>query len=190
MITTKKDLKIFIKADCKRNLNKNTINWFSLRIRLFLKDEHAIAFHYLETLRHLEYYLNTRNLCILNKLSYAWYRFKHKRLSYKYNVSIAPNMVGEGFRIPHLVGGGIKVNCIKMGANCSCNLNTLIGNKGDQVNRAIIGDNVTIEPGAKIIGKVFIGNNVVIAPNAVVVKDVPDNAIVGGVPAKVIKIIE
>lgn len=34
---------------------------------------------------------------------------------------------------------------------------------------------------------VKIGNNVTIAPNAVVVKDVPDNAIVGGVPAKIIK---
>ena len=34
---------------------------------------------------------------------------------------------------------------------------------------------------------VKIGNNVTIAPNAVVVKDVPDNAVVGGVPAKIIK---
>lgn len=36
-------------------------------------------------------------------------------------------------------------------------------------------------------GGVKIGDNVTIAPNAVVVKDVPDNAIVAGVPAKVIK---
>lgn len=36
-------------------------------------------------------------------------------------------------------------------------------------------------------GGVKIGNNVTIAPNAVVVKDVPDNAVVGGVPAKIIK---
>lgn len=190
MINSKSDLKNYIEADCFRNLKRNHINWLTLSFLLFLKDEHAIAFHYLYILRHLEYYLNNQNLSIFYKLLYAWYRFKHKRLSSKYNVSIAPNMVGEGFRIPHLVGGGIKVNCIKMGAYCSCNLNTLIGNKGDQVNRAIIGNYVTIEPGAKIIGKVIIGNNVVIAPNAVVVKDVPDNAIVGGVPAKVIKIIE
>ena len=33
-----------------------------------------------------------------------------------------------------------------------------------------------------------IGNNVTIAPNAVVVKDVPDNAVVGGIPAKILKI--
>lgn len=41
--------------------------------------------------------------------------------------------------------------------------------------------------GCKVIGKIKIGNKVVVAPNAVVVKDVPDNAIVGGVPAKIIK---
>lgn len=47
-----------------------------------------------------------------------------------------------------------------------------------------IGGNVTILPG------VTIGNNVVIAAGAVVTKDVPDNCIAGGVPAKVIKEIE
>lgn len=47
-----------------------------------------------------------------------------------------------------------------------------------------IGGNVTILPG------VTIGNNVVVAAGAVVTKDVPDNCVVGGVPAKVIKEIE
>ena len=47
-----------------------------------------------------------------------------------------------------------------------------------------IGANVTILPG------VTIGNNVIVAAGAVVSKDVPDNVMVGGVPAKVIKQIE
>ena len=47
-----------------------------------------------------------------------------------------------------------------------------------------IGGNCTILPG------VTIGNNVVIAAGAVVTKDIPDNCVVGGVPAKVIKEIE
>jgi len=47
-----------------------------------------------------------------------------------------------------------------------------------------IGGNVTILPGVKI------GNNVVIAAGAVVTKDVPDNCVVGGIPAKKIKDIE
>lgn len=47
-----------------------------------------------------------------------------------------------------------------------------------------IGGNVTILPG------VTIGNNVVVAAGAVVNKDVPDNSLVGGVPAKIIKTLE
>lgn len=45
-----------------------------------------------------------------------------------------------------------------------------------------------IGAGSKIMGGVKIDNNVTIAPNAVVVKDVPDNAVVGGIPAKILKI--
>ena len=47
-----------------------------------------------------------------------------------------------------------------------------------------IGGNVTILPGVKI------GNNVVVAAGAVVTKDVPDNVVVGGVPARIIKEID
>lgn len=36
-------------------------------------------------------------------------------------------------------------------------------------------------------GGIFIGNNITVAPNAVVTHDVPDNCIVAGVPAKIIK---
>ena len=47
-----------------------------------------------------------------------------------------------------------------------------------------------MERAPKYWGGVKIGNNVTIAPNAVVVKDVPDNVVVGGVPAKILKIKE
>ena len=47
-----------------------------------------------------------------------------------------------------------------------------------------IGGNVTILPG------VTIGNNVIVAAGAVVTKDIPDNCVVGGVPATLIKILE
>ena len=50
-----------------------------------------------------------------------------------------------------------------------------------------IGNDVWIGMGAKILPGVTIGNNVVVAAGAVVNKDVPDNSIVAGVPAKVIR---
>ena len=53
-----------------------------------------------------------------------------------------------------------------------------------------IGNDVWIGGNATILPGVTIGNNVVIAAGAVVTKDVPDNTLIGGVPAKVIKTIE
>ena len=59
-----------------------------------------------------------------------------------------------------------------------------------RVENTKIGNNVFIGAGAIILPGVTIGNNVVIAAGAVVTKDVPDNCVVGGVPAKIIKEIE
>lgn len=51
----------------------------------------------------------------------------------------------------------------------------------------IIGDYVTIFPGAKIFGGIKIGNHVTIGANAVVNCDIPDYAVVVGIPAKIVK---
>lgn len=50
-----------------------------------------------------------------------------------------------------------------------------------------IGDNCYISTGVIIWGTVSIGYNVTIAAGAVVTKDIPNNCVVGGVPAKIIK---
>jgi len=50
----------------------------------------------------------------------------------------------------------------------------------------IIGHSVYIGPGVKIFGKIVIGNNVAIGTNAAFPKSIDDNAVVGGIPAKVI----
>lgn len=50
-----------------------------------------------------------------------------------------------------------------------------------------IGDNVWIGEKVAILGNVSVGNNVIIGANAVVTKSIPDNVIVAGVPAKIIK---
>ena len=51
-----------------------------------------------------------------------------------------------------------------------------------------IGDDVVIGSGAQIIGPIKVGNNARIAANAVVVKDVPENATMVGIPAKAVKL--
>ncbi len=52
---------------------------------------------------------------------------------------------------------------------------------------AEIGDNVILGSGCKIIGGIKIGSNVFVGANAVVTHDVPDNCVVAGVPARIIK---
>ena len=51
-----------------------------------------------------------------------------------------------------------------------------------------IGNDVVIGSGAQIIGPIKVGNNARIAANAVVVKDVPENSTMVGIPAKAVKL--
>lgn len=61
-------------------------------------------------------------------------------------------------------------------------------NKGSEYAKPIIiGNNVWIGGGVQILSGVTVGNNSVVAAGAVVTKNVPDNSVVAGVPAKVIK---
>lgn len=63
----------------------------------------------------------------------------------------------------------------------------IIRNQDAQIGEVIIGNDVWIGAGAKILKNVHIGDGAIIGANAVVTKDVPPNAIAVGIPAKVIK---
>lgn len=105
-----------------------------------------------------------------------------------YNSSIPYQCkIGKGTRFGY---GGIGVVIHKrsvLGKNCSIGTNITIGGKTPHYEVPVIGNNVYIASGAKILGPITIGNNVTVGANAVVIKDVPDNAIVAGIPAKIIK---
>jgi serine O-acetyltransferase len=61
-----------------------------------------------------------------------------------------------------------------------------IGGKGEKSGVPKIGNRVFIGPGAKIFGPIKIGDDVEIGANSVVTKDVPDRAVVIGIPAQIV----
>ncbi len=65
--------------------------------------------------------------------------------------------------------------------------NVTIGGKTPHLEVPVIEDDVDIGAGACILGPVRVGRGAVIGANAVVVKDVPAGAVVGGVPARVLR---
>lgn len=111
-----------------------------------------------------------------------------RKFSFKFGISIPFNTkIGEGFYIGHF--GCIVVHKdVTIGKNCNISQGVTLGmaNRGSKKGCPTIGDNVYIAPGAKVIGKITIGNNVAIGANCVVTKDIPDNAVVVGIPGKII----
>jgi serine O-acetyltransferase len=102
-------------------------------------------------------------------------------------ISIPRNTsIGKGFKIYHF--GGIVINSLSIiGDNCSLHQGVTIGIRNTYTDVPVIGNNVTVGAGAKLLGAIKIGDNVVIGANAVVLCDVPDNSIAVGIPAKVYK---
>jgi len=95
--------------------------------------------------------------------------------------------IGEGFYIGHY--GGIIIHPASViGRNCNISQGVTIGagGRGDQRGVPTIGDRVYIGPGAMIFGSITVGNNVAVGANAVVNSSVPDDAVVGGIPAQIL----
>ena len=90
--------------------------------------------------------------------------------------------LSEGVNIAHGIGIVIHQKS-KIGANTLIYQNVTLGGRNGK-GGPIIGENCVIGAGACILGEIRVGNNVKIGANAVVVKDVPDNCTVVGIPAK------
>ena len=92
-------------------------------------------------------------------------------------------IVGRNFVIDHF-GGIIISGFAKFGDNCRIRDGVVVGlRRVGENNAPIIGNNVDIGSGAKLLGPIRIGDNVYIGANAVVLCNVPDNSIAVGVPA-------
>lgn len=93
--------------------------------------------------------------------------------------------IGRNFVIDHFDGIVIS-GYTKFGDNCRIRTGVVIGlSRVEDPCAPVIGNNVDIGAGAKLLGRIRIGNNVIVGANAVVVSDIPDNSYAVGVPAVV-----
>lgn len=99
----------------------------------------------------------------------------------------ATTKIGRGSRFAY---GGIGVvihSRAVIGEKVILGQGITIGRQLDPEGIPVIGNNVYISAGARVLGGISVGDNVIIGANAVVIRDVPPNSIVAGVPARVIK---
>jgi serine O-acetyltransferase len=105
-------------------------------------------------------------------------------------ISIPPSAeIGKGLLIEHF--GGIVINArTRMGDFCTISHGVTVGNKIPGGKSPIIGNNVYLCAGAKILGDIQIGSNCIVGANAVVLDNFSDNSVIAGIPAKLLKIIQ
>lgn len=132
-----------------------------------------------------------------------WYRISH--FLWRCHVPLLPKMITMAIRfgfaayIPHsaTIGKGVVLGynglCIVIhgrtviGDGSHIDQQVTIGGTSKKVEVPVLGKNVYVGAGAKILGPVTIGDDVVIGANAVVVTSIPSHSLAVGVPAKVIK---
>lgn len=171
-----KMFKEFVYADLFRHTG-------STGLKIFLKSYFKIpGFRYMFWFRAVNYCVNINAVLAL----IARARLRH--YTFKYGIMIPyTTQIDKGFYIGHFSCIVISSEVV-IGKNVNVSQGVTIGKsfRGERQGAAVIGDEVYIAPGAKIVGKIIIGRNVAIGANAVVIKDVPENSAAGGIPAKII----
>ncbi|MBR3897730.1 MAG: serine acetyltransferase [Bacilli bacterium] len=172
MINSKQDLKLYLERD------KIALRKYTKYPKVFTDEiwKFEIVF------RKYEYYSNVD--VKFKKIRKMFYHFLYHRWSIKLGFSIPINTFGPGLSIAHY--GTIVVNSnTKIGKNCRIQENVTIGATNGSSKAPIIGDNVFIGSGAKIIGNISIADDICIGAGAVVVNSFNDPGItIAGVPAK------
>ena len=140
------------------------------------------------------------------KSNLPYYIYRTSNTLYRWKIPVLPFLIQQFLRfgfccfIPYQTrigtknihfghnGMGICLDYrVVIGNNVRIYQHVTIGIRWDEKVAPIIGDNVRIGAGAKVLGSIRIGNNARVGANAVVLIDVPDGATAVGVPAKIIR---
>jgi serine O-acetyltransferase len=135
------------------------------------------------------WYRVARHASAKNRLLGKCCTFWLMRYQHQTGVQLNPGTeIGPGLFIPHF--GSIIINTrSRIGKNCYLSHDVTLGkaHSGPRQGVPVLGDDVFIGPGAKILGHLTIGDNAAIGANSVVLSDIPPSCFAAGAPAKVIK---
>ncbi len=165
-----------IKQDYESS-NAKPFSLLSMLAALFLQP----SFKYMFWFRKTNYHYMHGNI-----IRFRLYQFVLKHYQWKYGCEISYKAnIGGGVRITHPFG--IVVFAKSIGQNAWLHSGCVIGQAHNgKSDVPTIGNNVSFGTGCKVLGSITVGDNVIIGANAVVIKDVPSNSVVAGIPAKVI----
>lgn len=184
MICTKKQVLEFLQEEKALYLpQESQLEW------ILTSDNRFKIYLYVRLLRMTEYHYNNRKQ-LIHKILYAAYRRRKNILGRKLGIEMWENTFDKGLTIYH--AGNIVINGgARIGKNCKLHGDNCVGNNGKTLDTPVIGDNVRLGVGAKVIGNVQLADNITVAAGAVVVHScMTPGAVLAGIPAKVIKVIE
>ena len=124
---------------------------------------------------------------LYNKEKYFFARLISQISRFFTGIEIHPGaQIGEAILIDHGMGVVIGETAV-VGNRVTIYQGVTLGGTGNHTGKRHpnIGDNVIIGSGAKILGPINIGENVKVGANSVVLKDIPDNVTVVGIPAQI-----
>ena len=169
-------INVFFKDEINAAMEKDAAAKSRLEIILLYSGLHALIGY------RVSHFLSGIKLSLIARLVAQIYR-------HFTDIEIHPNaIIGKGLFIDHGAGVVIGETSI-IGNNVVLYQGVTLGGTGKEKGKRhpTIGDNVVLGTGAKILGNITIGSNSYIGANAVVIKDVPDNSTVVGVPGRITK---
>jgi len=167
---------VFFKEEIKNTQDKDPAAKGAWQVILIYSGLHAIVAY------RMTHFLWTIKLRF-------WARYLSQLARFFTGIEIHPGAkIGNGLFIDHGMGVVIGETAI-IGNNVTLFQGVTLGGTGKETGKRhpTLGDNIVVGAGAKVLGNITIGSNSYIGANAVVLKDVPDNSTVVGVPGHVTK---